>query len=132
VNAVGAALVTRAAIPALRAARGRAIYLSSEVVLEPRAGLVPYGASKCALDHVIAGARIECPEVLFTRVIVGATGGTDLGVHTPRETLAEYFSIWRDDGYRSAGLMTPSEVANEVLHLVESEVSIFDLHVQPR
>lgn len=132
VNATGAALVTQAALPALRESRGRAVYLSSEVVNEPRAGLAPYGASKCALEHLIAGLRLEHPEISFTSALIGATGDTDIGVNTPREDLARYFDVWKAAGFRSGGLMTPAEVATEVLRVLRSEVEIFNVEVQPR
>lgn len=71
-NVTGAALVTRAAVPHLASARGRAVYLSSVAARGPVwPGLGVYGASKAALDRMVEGWRAEHPEVLFTRLSIG-------------------------------------------------------------
>jgi len=132
VNVIGAAMSVKAALPALRERRGRAVFLSSEVVGQPRAGIVAYGSSKAALDHLVRGLRTEVDDVSFTSVVIGATGETDLGRVTPRETLTEFVQQWERGGFRIAGMMRPSAVADEVLHVLESDVRVFTVEVQPR
>ena len=132
VNVIGAAIAVKAALPALTASRGRAVFLSSEVVRQPRAGVVAYGTSKAALDHLVLGLRTEVDDVAFTSVVIGATGDTELGRETPRDTLAQYVQQWKRGGFHMAGLMQPSEVADEVLHVLESDVHVLTVEVQPR
>jgi NAD(P)-dependent dehydrogenase (short-subunit alcohol dehydrogenase family) len=132
VNVIGAAIAVQAALPALTASGGQALFLSSEVVGQPRAGVVPYGSSKAALDHLVLGLRAEIDDVSFTTVIIGATGETDLGRDTPRAMLAEFVRRWEAGGFRIVGLMRPADVAQQVLHVLESDARVFMLEVQPR
>ncbi len=68
-NAVGAALVTAAALPHLQASHGAAAYLSSvsASLTPPWPGLAAYLVSKAALDKMVEAWRTEHPEVGFTR-----------------------------------------------------------------
>jgi NAD(P)-dependent dehydrogenase (short-subunit alcohol dehydrogenase family) len=77
-NTVGALTVITAAIPKL-SADGLIAYIGSDSVGAPYHGLVPYGASKAALDEGVRGLRMEYPDVRFTRVAVGPTAGTEIG-----------------------------------------------------
>jgi NADP-dependent 3-hydroxy acid dehydrogenase YdfG len=131
VNIVGAAIAVKTALPALTESHGRAVFVSSEVVMQPRAGVVVYGASKAALDHLVLGLRMETEDVAFTSVIVGATGETELGRDTPRDAHAEFVAKWEHGGFRINGLMQPADVASEVLHVLESDVRVFTVQVQP-
>jgi NAD(P)-dependent dehydrogenase (short-subunit alcohol dehydrogenase family) len=131
VNVIGAAISVKTALPALRESRGRAVFLSSEVVGQPRAGVVAYGSSKAALDHLVQGLRTEVDDVSFTTVVIGATGDTDLGRVTPRDTLSQFVQQWERGGFRIAGMMRPSSVADEVLHVIGSDVRVFTVEVQP-
>ena len=132
-NVVGAALVVRAALPHLRAASGHAVFLSSDSVPRPYPGLVAYAASKAALNTLVAGWRVECPEVTFTRVAVGPTLTGFADGWSP-ERAAGYFARWEAEAYLSAGqsIMTPDEVAAEVLHIVRSPAGLDEVVVRAR
>jgi NAD(P)-dependent dehydrogenase (short-subunit alcohol dehydrogenase family) len=129
-NVVGAALVTAAALPALRDARGRAVYLSSDAVPRPRPGLVPYAASKAALETLVKGWRCEYSDVGFSVVRVGPTMTSFADGWDPR-LLAEYMDRWGSEGYRPAGVCDPAEVAAQIVNVVTSRVLIEELEVTP-
>ncbi len=76
-NVVGAAIVTRAAIPHLTASAGAVAYLSSTSasLTTPLPGLGAYAVSKAALDKLVEAWRIEHPMVAFSRVVVGDCPG---------------------------------------------------------
>jgi NAD(P)-dependent dehydrogenase (short-subunit alcohol dehydrogenase family) len=132
-NVVGAALVVRAALPHLIAASGCAVFLSSDSVPRPYPGLVAYAASKAALDTLVAGWRAECPEVTFTRVAVGPTVTGFADGWSP-ERAAVYFTRWEAEAYMAPAqpIMTPDQVAAEVLHIVRSPVGLDDVVVRAR
>ena len=132
-NVVGAALVVRAALPHLRAASGHAVFLSSDSVPRPYPGLVAYAASKAALNTLVTGWRVECPEVTFTRVAVGPTV-TGFADGWSAERAAGYFARWEAEAYLGAAqpIMTPDEVAAEVLHIVRSPVRLDEVVVRAR
>ena len=132
-NVVGAALVVRAALPHLIAASGHAVFLSSDSVPRPYPGLVAYAASKAALNTLVAGWRVECPEVTFTSVAVGPTVTGFADGWSP-ERAAGYFARWEAEAYLSAGqaIMTPDQVAEEVLHIVRSPAGLDDVVVRAR
>jgi NAD(P)-dependent dehydrogenase (short-subunit alcohol dehydrogenase family) len=132
-NVVGAALVVRAALPHLTAVAGRAVFLSSDSVPRPYPGLVAYAASKAALNTLVAGWRVECPEVTFTRVAVGPTVTGFADGWSP-ERAAVYFARWEAEAYLSAAqpIMTPDQVAEEVLHIVRSPTCLDDVVVRAR
>jgi NAD(P)-dependent dehydrogenase (short-subunit alcohol dehydrogenase family) len=68
--------------------------LSSESVGRPFPGLVPYAASKAALEELIRGWRSEHPELRFARVTVGATDGTDFARDFDPELAGALFAGW--------------------------------------
>jgi NAD(P)-dependent dehydrogenase (short-subunit alcohol dehydrogenase family) len=71
-NVVGAAQVTRAAVPHLGRHRGRIVYFSSvsaSGTIWP--GLGVYITSKAALERMVEAWRAEHPEVLFTCLSIG-------------------------------------------------------------
>ena len=130
-NVRGAALVTAAALPALAESRGRAVYLSSDIVAVPRAGLGAYGVSKAALDALVEWWRLETPGVHFTRVTVGPTlttiaSGWDL------QRAAGFFEQWQAAGTAPTAVLTPDEVAGAVLGLLSADDPPPVLDVRPR
>lgn len=132
-NVVGAALVVRAALPHLIAAAGHAVFLSSDSVPRPYPGLVAYAASKAALNTLVSGWRVECPEVAFTRVAVGPTVTGFADGWSPERAVG-YFARWEAEAYLSAGqpIMTPDEVAAEVLHIVRSPAGLEEVVLRAR
>ena len=132
-NVIGAALIVRAALPHLIRGKGRALFLSSDSVPRPYPGLVAYAASKAALNTLVAGWRTECPEVTFTRVAVGPTV-TGFADGWAPERAAEYFARWEAEAYMKAGqpVMTPEEVAAEILHIVRSPANLEEVVLRAR
>jgi NAD(P)-dependent dehydrogenase (short-subunit alcohol dehydrogenase family) len=62
VNLIGASLVTAAALPALRASGGRAVYVGSYSERQTLPGIGLYSVSKSALAALIEAWRMEHPE----------------------------------------------------------------------
>jgi NAD(P)-dependent dehydrogenase (short-subunit alcohol dehydrogenase family) len=132
-NVIGAALVVRAALPHLLETSGTAVFLSSDSVPRPYPGLVAYAASKAALNTLVAGWRAESPGVTFTRVSVGPTVTGFADGWSP-DHVAEYFGRWEREAYLKSGqrVMTPDDVATEVLHVVRSPVHLDEVVVRAR
>ena len=130
-NVVGAALVCRYAIPHLDASGGRALFISSVSVEDPRPFLVPYGASKAALDSLIRGWRNEHPDLCFTRVVIGGTT-TEFSSGWAPERMAELGAVRAERGLVKATTMTADEVAVQVLDALTAPVWVDDLRLMPR
>jgi len=99
-NAIGPALVTKAALPHL-SDDGVIVFLSSITVGAGHFGLGPYAASKAALDRTVRAWRMENPERRFVCMAVGDTHGTDFG---------------RDFDMERAAALTPKWVAASVIY----------------
>lgn len=113
-NVVGASLVTAAALLHLEP-EGRVVYLSSDSVERPFPGLVPYAASKAALEALGRGWPIEHPDVRFTVVKVGPTltgmaDGWDPG------DASRHFERWYAEGYIDQ--QAPAQEASVVAHAI--------------
>lgn len=128
-NLVGAALVTRAALDALRGSGGRIAYLSSHSVPDPWPGLGAYVASKAALDTMIESWRREEPAVAFTRVVVGPTI-TGMAEAWDPELSAQLFDRWADEG-RFEGItpVLPEVVAGVLLSWLAGPRPAPDIHL---
>jgi NAD(P)-dependent dehydrogenase (short-subunit alcohol dehydrogenase family) len=130
-NLVGAALVTRAALPHLAAARGRAVYMSVTSPGRPWPWLVPYFASKAGMDEMIRGWRAEHPEIGFTSVSVGPTA-TEFAAGWPSQATGEAFQAWSEGGYLAThDVMTPDQVAAEIIGVLTAPVRIDELKLMP-
>ena len=96
--------------------RGRtpsAVLLSSHSVGRPWPGLVPYAASKAALDELALGLRAEEPWLRVIRVAVGPTvtpfaDGWDPSVAGP------LFEQWAAEGYLRHEVQEPADVAAQI------------------
>jgi NAD(P)-dependent dehydrogenase (short-subunit alcohol dehydrogenase family) len=132
-NVIGAALIVRAALPHLISGKGRALFLSSDSVPRPYPGLVAYAASKAALNTLVSGWAAECPEVTFTRVAVGPTMTGFADAWDPDRSI-EYFERWDADAYVRPGqaIMTPEQVATEVLHILRSPANLEEVVLRAR
>jgi NAD(P)-dependent dehydrogenase (short-subunit alcohol dehydrogenase family) len=130
-NVMGAALVCRHAVGHLEASNGRALFLSSVSVEDPRPFLVPYGASKAALNALIRGWRNEHPHLCFTRIVVGPTA-TEFGTDWNPATVNAFAAVRAERGLVKATVMTADEVAGEVLDALASPVWVEDLALMPR
>jgi NAD(P)-dependent dehydrogenase (short-subunit alcohol dehydrogenase family) len=132
-NVVGASLVTAAALPALRRSRGRALYISSYAVRMPLPGLGLYRVSKVALDALIECWRMEHPDVDFTRVVVGNTGGTDFAAAWEPERLKQALEVWVKRNLFPAATMMPLDVlAEAVVSVLAVRGYVDDVAVMPR
>lgn len=129
-NLVGAALMTAAALPHLRCAAGRAVFLSSHSVERPWPGLVAYASTKAALDTLVIGWRAECPEVQFTRVVVGPTV-TGFADNWDMDAAGAYFDRWEREGYFESGVSRPEDVAAQVVNVLTSPVRVDTVRVMP-
>jgi NAD(P)-dependent dehydrogenase (short-subunit alcohol dehydrogenase family) len=117
-NVTGAALITRAALPHLIDAHGKAAYLSSvsASMTPPWPGLGAYAVSKAALDKLVEAWRAEHPDVGFTRVVVGDCGGGEGNAMSEfpnawdMELAAELFPIWSERKYLAGTLIDVEEL----------------------
>jgi NAD(P)-dependent dehydrogenase (short-subunit alcohol dehydrogenase family) len=121
-NVIGAALVTKEAIPHLSESRGVAAYLSSVAgsLTPPWPGLGAYASSKAALGTLIEACRIEHPTIGFTRIIVGdcaggeGASGTEFTSEWDRELAAQFFPLWQAGNYLSGSLVEVDELVRVV------------------
>jgi NAD(P)-dependent dehydrogenase (short-subunit alcohol dehydrogenase family) len=121
-NAIGASLVTAAALPHLQASRGAAAYLSSvsASLTTPWPGLAAYLVSKAALDKLVEAWRAEHPEVGFTRVTVGdCIGGegesmTQFANEWDSELAIELGPVWLERGFMNGGFIEIDELVRLV------------------
>ncbi len=141
-NVVGAALVTAAALPHLQESSGVGLYLSSisASMTPPWPGLGAYITSKAALDKLVEAWRAEHPELSFTRVIVGESGGGEGGAASEFATgwdpdlAGELFPVWMARNYMSAGLLDPQQLIEAVDHVLRlaPDSSVPSITVAPR
>ena len=126
-NVIGASLVCRAALPHLRASKGRMVFISASSVGRPLPGMGAYETSKAALDELVRAWRGEHPEVGFSNVAVGNTLGTDVYASWDPALLAELGSVWAARGYvhdNGPGAMSVPEAASAVLVVMTSPVDL--------
>ena len=141
-NAVGAALVTAAALPHLQASRGAAAYLSSvsASLTPPWPGLAAYLVSKAALDKMVEAWRTEHPEVGFTRVTVGDCPGgegeamTQFANEWDTDLAIELGPVWMQRNLMNGGLIEVDELVTLVENVVGhgASVSIPVVAITPR
>lgn len=141
-NVIGAALVTAAALPHLKASKGAAAYLStvSASLTPPWPGLGAYAVSKAALDKLVEAWRSEHPDVGFTRVVVGDCAGGE-GASAVEFTkgwdpvlAAEFLPVWAARKYRSGALVDVEELVRVVDTVLRcgASASIPSVTVTPR
>jgi NAD(P)-dependent dehydrogenase (short-subunit alcohol dehydrogenase family) len=141
-NVTGAALVTAAALPHLKATSGVAAYLSSVSASHtaPWPGLGAYIVSKAALEKLIEAWRVEHPQIGFTRVIVGdcaggqGDSGTEFASAWDPALAAEVHPVWVARNYIAGALLEVDELVdavNNVLRL-RATSSIPSITVTPR
>lgn len=116
-NVVGGALVVNAAVASLAASSGSVVFLGSDSVPRPWPGLVPYAASKAALQTLAAGWAVECPDVRFHCLAVEPTITSFADAWDPA-TMQRYLTQWSDEGYWPQAPGAAADVARRVLALV--------------
>ena len=103
VNVVAPLALVQLVLPALRAAGGTVLDISSDAAVEAYAGWGGYGASKAALDQLSAVLAVEEPEL---RVHAVDPGDMDTGMHRAADPEA-------------TGLPSPAAVVPALLRLVD-------------
>jgi NAD(P)-dependent dehydrogenase (short-subunit alcohol dehydrogenase family) len=130
-NVFGAGLVTAAALPHLRAAKGRAIYVSASSIDRPLPGMGVYAASKYALETMVKAWQAEHPDLCFANVRVGSALGTGVTDSWDRELLVELSQQWAAGGYvhdnGPGGPMTVEQAASAILAVLDSPVWLRDV-----
>jgi NAD(P)-dependent dehydrogenase (short-subunit alcohol dehydrogenase family) len=126
VNLVAPALITAAALPALRRAGGTVVFINSGAGLTSHAGWAPYSASKFGLKALADSLRGEEAEhgVRVTTVYPGRTA-------TPMQ---EALHAHEGMPYDPERWIQPETVAKAVLHVIDlsQDAAIPDLSVRPR
>ena len=124
VNAVAPLALVQAVLPALTAARGRVLGISSDAAAEAYAGWGGYGASKAALDRLTAVLAVEHPDLrvyavdpgdMRTEMHQAAFPGEDISDRPEPEAVVPALMALVDGDlpsgrYRAADLL-PAEVA---------------------
>lgn len=113
-NLVGLHEVVRAALPHL-APKSLVAVLSSDSVGDPRPGLVPYAASKAALEELLRGWRAEYPDIRWMCITLGPTQPTEFGVHFDPQLVGELFADWSRLGMVHETMMDTDEVADVIV-----------------
>ena len=103
VNVVAPLALTRVLLPALRAASGTVLAISSDAAVEAYEGWGGYGASKAALDRIAAVLAVEEPAL---RVHAVDPGDMDTAMHRAADPGA-------------TGLPSPRAVVPALLRLVD-------------
>ena len=133
VNLVGASLVTAAALPALRASGGRAVYVGSYSERQTLPGIGLYSVSKSALAALIEAWRMEHPEVDFTKVVLGNTMGTEFANGWGRERTVSITKLWVERGLFPAPRMMPlANAAEAICAVLAVRGHVDEIGVMPR
>ncbi|MCA9511729.1 MAG: SDR family oxidoreductase [Myxococcales bacterium] len=132
VNVFGATLVTRAALPHLRATRGRVVFFSSIVIDDrpPRYAMAPYVASKAALESLAQAWQGEHPQLGFTTIAIGDTTSEKAEVVDPH-VLEDYVPRWIAAGVMHGRLMEPGPVAEQVVNVLASSENVRRVAIWP-
>lgn len=126
VNLRAPALLTRALLPSLRAARGTVVFVNSTAGLTANAGWSAYAASKFGLRALADALRAEeaAHGVRVTSVFPGRTA-------TPMQE-----AVHRQEGkhYEPRDWIDPGTVAEVVLHALDlpGDATVTDVSVRPR
>ena len=110
INVVAVNQLIRAMLPQV-APGGVVAVLSSEAAARPWTGMVPYAASKAALETSLQGWRLEHPEVRFAAVAVGPTQPTEFGDRFDPDLLGRTFADWAHHGMLPETFMDTDELA---------------------
>ncbi|WP_438486734.1 SDR family NAD(P)-dependent oxidoreductase [Streptomyces sp. S186] len=126
-NLLAPLLLTRAALPALTAARGTVVTVGTAACLGRRAfpGMSVYGATKTALDSLVRSWAAELAP-RGVRVVGVAPGETDTGIGARMGWSAEEIARHQDEAAArtpSGRVGRPEEVAWWIVQLTRSEGS---------
>ena len=131
-NVMGAALITKYALPHLKQAAGSMIYLSSVSSIGPAwPGVGVYTATKAALNRMVETWRVEHPEVGFTRIFVGPTADAGTGTNFDMSAF-EHMGRWAALGIASGAMDTPKAISEAVELVLRSDSRVADITVAPK
>jgi short-subunit dehydrogenase len=126
VNLVAPAVLTRVALPALRAARGTVVFVNSGAGLSASPGWSAYAASKHGLRALADALRGEEQEY----------GVRVTSVHPGRTATPMQQKVHDQEGrdYSADDWIDPATVAGAILHVLDlpADATISDLTVKPR
>ncbi|OBY29298.1 SDR family NAD(P)-dependent oxidoreductase [Mycolicibacter kumamotonensis] len=130
-NVIGAAVITRAALPHLTPTAGHAIYLSSHSAsqLPPWVGIGAYVCSKTALERMVQCWQHENPEVAFTSLAVGPTVSS---VRERQPEGARFGEIWAQRGLVTGRQLDGEEHAAMIAHILSSDARVASITIVPR
>jgi NAD(P)-dependent dehydrogenase (short-subunit alcohol dehydrogenase family) len=113
INTFAPSLVIKAALPHLSDDAVVGV-VSSDSSLQPRHSLIPYGASKRAVEAVLEGWRTEqIGGKRFLTIIVGPTQPTEFADNFDPELFGAVIPHWQRQGF-STGLMNADDVAESL------------------
>jgi NAD(P)-dependent dehydrogenase (short-subunit alcohol dehydrogenase family) len=119
-NLLGAHQMIRSVLPSV-APGGVVALLSSDSSSAPRPGLVPYAASKAALEILAMGWRAEHPRTRFTCLAIGPTFPTDFSSRFDFDLMSELIPQWEAMGHDiTAPTMTPDALADVLMSNLEA------------
>jgi NAD(P)-dependent dehydrogenase (short-subunit alcohol dehydrogenase family) len=128
-NLIGAARTVAEALPHLREQpQATVVLLSSHSVGDPWPGLVPYAASKAALNELALGLRSEEPTIRTLRIAIGPTA-TGFADGWAPDVVGPYFEDWLAKGYLRHAVLEPQETASAILQALDDPGSALDLTV---
>src|SRR4029450_12747894 len=97
----------------------RPVTLSSTRGPQSLPGLGLYRVSKVALDALIECWRMEHPDVDFTRIVVGNTGGTEFAKEGGGEAIAGAMKVWVSRNlFPAATMMSLPVLAEAILSVI--------------
>jgi NAD(P)-dependent dehydrogenase (short-subunit alcohol dehydrogenase family) len=133
VNLIGASIVTAAALDALRASGGRAVYVGSYSERQTLPGIGLYSVSKSALAALIEAWRMEHPDVEFTKVVLGNTTGTEFANGWGQERILAMTKLWVERGLFPAPKMMPlANAAEAICAVLAVRGHVDEIGVMPR
>jgi NAD(P)-dependent dehydrogenase (short-subunit alcohol dehydrogenase family) len=130
-NVIGAADITRAALPQLTLNGGNAIYLSSDSASQqpPWTGIGAYVCSKTALERMVQCWQHENPQVAFTTLRVGPTVSS---VRERHPEGARFGAEWLQQGLITGRQLDGEEHAAAITHILTTPARIACTTVVPR
>ncbi|MEO8393011.1 MAG: SDR family NAD(P)-dependent oxidoreductase [Chloroflexota bacterium] len=125
VNVRAPFLLTQWLLPKLIKSQGQIVFINSSVVMQAKAGLAQYAATKQALKAVADSLRDE----------VNADGVRVLSIYPGRTATPMQARIFEQEGreYMPEKLTQPSDIADVVLNalLLPRSAEITDIHIRP-
>jgi NAD(P)-dependent dehydrogenase (short-subunit alcohol dehydrogenase family) len=131
-NLVGATVAMRAAVDALEASCGKAIFISSISIDDapPRYAAAPYVVSKVALEALIRAWQGEHKRVGFTTIAMGDTL-TEFGQDEDVAALIPIIEDWVKRGIMYGRMMEASSVAAQVVNALASPETVRRIAITP-